>query len=80
MNRTDALAARKAAARGQVEARIADSVKDAPPLPFALERRLRELIVLAQNDQFTRDRERQQCSSTSPPASSNSDTTSAGAT
>jgi hypothetical protein len=48
MNRADALAARKAAALARVEARIADAVKDAPPLPVALERRLRELVVLAE--------------------------------
>jgi len=46
--RADALATRKAAALARVEARIADAVKDAPPLPVALERRLRELVVLAE--------------------------------
>jgi hypothetical protein len=48
IDRADAPAARKAAALARVEARIAVAVKNAPPLSRELERRLRELVVLAQ--------------------------------
>lgn len=41
---------REEAARARVEKRIADAVQGAPPLPADLERRLRELIVLAWAD------------------------------
>jgi hypothetical protein len=62
MTGADAIAARKAAALARVEARISDAVREAPPLPVALERRLRELVILAQ------DHRREQKSLTEPPA------------
>ena len=45
---SQALAERRAAATARVEARIAEAVVQAPPLPPDLQRRLRELIVLSE--------------------------------